>query len=570
MKKLLLFFLLLLIPFTVKAVTGYDNGFSWDFEDGVLTIHPNYQVLLSTNSGANFRAYANEIKKIVIDGPLDAINYQNFRDLPELEEVVLPEKMAGQIDDYAFYNCPKLKHIDIPVGLARIGKNAFGNTGITEVEVSIFTSWIEDDAFPPGTVIKRPAEYDDIIDAGTAGNINSLNAGNSSLTSNEGYAYNNTCYNKFYYLSYYQDTAYWKLYKDGTLVVWGTNLKQGYSNSRAPWGCYKKQIKRYVYNEDKTGTLTKQNQLNHDEKLENAVYAIYSTKPVEEIMSNRLKNIYGNQFADCREDCKHSSYDVEEVYLNRGVEYVGDAFSVYDSPLKDRDIYVSKYVKTIASQDFFRSYGNDVKSTTLHIEVSPEDYISHGYSYGVTGQMSQTVFGLYNFDSILDSNGQFITYPNFSSYLNSSNYRGIIVNDIDDYYVSIDDSLAPKEIEVDGKTLYLYETYRTNAEGQAKVSIAEPQVFEEYDYYIKEIQPPEGFELDPEIYKIDMSNKVLDIVVSDYRIGERVLAKEEETEIDEITQDNPLTADFIMILVTLFILSFVLIIYNYKKGRKLI
>ena len=569
MKKLLLFILLLLIPFTAKAISGADDGFTWDYEDGTLIVHPSSKALLYRED-FNYKRYASEIKKIVIDGQLDVINYKNFQNLPELEEVVLPEKMAGQIDDYAFYNCPKLKHIDIPVGLARIGKNAFGNTGITEVEVSIFTSWIEDDAFPPGTVIKRPAEYDDIIDAGTAGNINSLNAGSSSLTSNEGYAYNNTCYNKFNYLSYYQDTAYWKLYKDGTLVVWGNKLKYGYSNSRAPWGCYKKQIKKYVYNPEKTGTITKQNQLDHSEKLENAVYAIYTTKPVEEIMANRLKTVDGHQIVDCREDCRLASFDLEEVYINRGVEYVGNSFYVTTQPIKDRDIYVNKYVKNIASVDFFKSdtYG-DLKNTTLHIEVSPDDYINHDYLYGVTGKLSFST-NTYIYDSIINSDGQFITTPDFSNTIGGDKFKGTIVNDIDKYYVSIDDNLAPKEIEVDGKTLYLYETYRTNAEGQAKVSIAEPQVFEEYDYYIKEIQPPEGFELDPEIYKIDMSNKVLDIVVSDYRIGERVLAKEEETEIDEITQDNPLTADFIMILVTLFILSFLLIIYNYKKGRKLI
>ena len=44
--------------------------------------------------------------------------------------------MGGEIADYAFYNCPKLDHIDLPDGgLSRIGKYAFYGTSIKEVKL---------------------------------------------------------------------------------------------------------------------------------------------------------------------------------------------------------------------------------------------------------------------------------------------------------------------------------------------------------------------------------------------------------------------------------------------------
>jgi hypothetical protein len=265
-------------------------------------------------------------------------------------------------------------------------------------------------------------------------------------------------------------------------------------------------------------------------------------------MDNRIKEIKSPQTWDCRSPCFYGMKKLETVIFNRGVETIGDGtFGTYEHGLNNhpRDLYVSKYVKKLNPSFLRVDNTNNSSERTVHFEVSFEDYKNNNYDYTNLADDNGFKLGLY-----VDVN---------------KDHKGIIANDIDDYYVSINDNTAPKEIEVNGVTLYLYETYKTNGEGQAKVSLPnDPNI----DYYVKEIVPPEGFELDPNAYKIDMTQEVLNIIVQN--LSTKDALSQLATNPDESTQDNPLTADFIMILVTLFILSFLLIIYNYKKGRKLI
>ncbi len=546
MKKIL-YILLLLIPCIVLADSGYDGCLKWDYEDGVLTFSQNSGVCKYTQYYDNhsWNHHKNEIKKIIIPQGVDVIDYQSFQNMPNLEEVILPKTMGGQINNYAFANCPKLTHIDLPFGLTKIGAYAFQGTGITEVEVPVTIGWIESGAFPPDTVITRPAEYENLIAAGTAGNLERLGYGNI-YGGNEGRDYEGTCYNKFYYNNYYDDTAFWKLYKDGTLLVYGEGLNRGYSNSRNPWGCYKKKIKRMIFNIDKTGTITKQNQMNPEEKLPNAIYGIYSTKPVEEIMSKRINKIEGNMFLDCRESCDQSSYNIESITINRGVETVKEAFTASQEIMPDKDYYFNKYIKTIEEKYIFLTNSSNPQQNRVHLAVSPEDYINNNYDYK-----------LHSDDDIFDGSSFVSDIPIFAD----PSYEGSIVNDIDEYYVSINDNLAPKQIEVDGQTLYLYDTYRTNGEGKANISIADGQ---DLVYYVKEIQPPEGYELDPNVYQIDMSNQILDIVVSNMPLDSGVLSEENLEQ-----HDNPLTKDNIIAIVALFSFSIILILYNYHKGHEM-
>ena len=96
---------------------------------------------------------------------------------------------------------------------------------------------------------------------------------------------------------------------------------------------------------------------------------------------------------------------------------------------------------------------------------------------------------------------------------------GNIINDIDEYYVSINDNTAPKTIEVEGKTYYLYDTYMTNKEGIAKVSIPNNiYPLDDLEYYVKEVKAPTGYDIDKNAYKIDMSKDTLDIQVSDKQL----------------------------------------------------
>jgi hypothetical protein len=268
---------------------------SWHYKDGVLTLSPSEPtsyIIIKAEDNTHWGPYKNDITKIIIEDGIDAIRNNAFSGYTNLEEVIFPKSMGGYIGDYAFYNCSKLKSIELPIGLTKIGDYAFYGTGITEVELPIFVSWTEEHTFNDNTNITRPEEYDNIIAAGTAGKLRSTDE-----LSREGKPQENTCYIKFYFQHFYDDTAYWKLEKDGTLTVWGTDLVDGYTGSRVPWGCYKDDIKKIVFNDDKTGTIKVDDK--ECNKNKNVKLAVYVSKPIEEIMNNRIKELNGQYTSDC-------------------------------------------------------------------------------------------------------------------------------------------------------------------------------------------------------------------------------------------------------------------------------
>lgn len=482
--KNLLLIMIIIFPISIQANECWD----YDENKNTLTIHQVDYNLYSDSEKWN--KYSNSIKKIIIDDGVDFLYSNMFRDLQNLEEVKLPDSMGAYIDDYAFYNCPKLKEIKLPIGITRVGKYAFYGTGIKKVNIPIYLNWIEENAFNENTEIIKLAEKEHIIDAGTAGPTKEM------LNSfSEGRARDNTCYNKYYYGLYWDDTAYWKLYEDGTLVVTGTEMTVGYLGSRIPWGCYKNKIKRIIYNEDYIGTLTKRNKNNLKEALPNATYAIYVNKPIEEIMNNRLKVITAAQLWDCREDCINGFRNLEEIIVNRGVEEIkAKAFKAESIKGSPSNTYISKYVKKIGDEQLIYTQTNEDSGKTINLEVSYEEYKNNNYDYG----------------ELVDENG-------FKTTIKTSVYhkdkKSFINNKIDDYYVSINNDLAPKTIKVDGKTLYLYETYITKENGSVDVSIPKDDGLE---YYVKEIKAPKGFDIDKVAYRIDTSKDKLNIEVADY------------------------------------------------------
>ena len=218
MKKLLFLTLLLctiVLPFNVAAVesNGTINNVNWNYQDGVLTLTTENDSLGYVIPSAEYTQgiwynYKDEIKKIVVGDGIDIISRYAFQNYSNLEEVELPKSRGGYIGDYAFYNCNKLKNIVLPIGMSRIGDYAFYGTGITEIELPIYIDWTYDHTFNENTTITRPAEYDEIIAAGTSGKAKQMPEPMGNGNPN-----NNTCYNKFYYSEFYDDTSYWKLYK---------------------------------------------------------------------------------------------------------------------------------------------------------------------------------------------------------------------------------------------------------------------------------------------------------------------------------------------------------------------
>ena len=543
MKKYILGFIILVIimPIIVSASesgTFYDNNstdndnVSWLFEDGTLTISTidDQRIYAISSLGSRTTGWyylKNDIKKIIISDGIDIINPHAFEDYSNLEEVVFPKSMGGEISSYAFNNCSKLKKINISEGLMRIGDYAFYGTSITEVELPITLDWTYDHSFPEGTVITRPAEYDEIIAAGTAGKFKAR----SREVSGEGKASNNTCYNKTYYATYYDDTAYWKLMKDGTLILYGTEVIEGYSGSRVPWGCYKNQVKKIIVNDDITGNLSiKSGSCKNNRYVKIAVYA---SKPVSELMNRRIKIVKGSP-ADCREDCITGYRNLETIVFNRGLETIGRNALLLNQGHAN-DVYISKYVKTIDEPSVFVGSPSSNQSNTennVHINISYEDYNNNGYSYIDTGLTE----GFFKDDGSLNE----IT--------GASDRFGKLISDVDDTYVSINDTSAPDTIDVDGKTYYKYETYKTNNDGVAKVSLPNDDV----DYYAKVIDNDNNCFNLKTAYRIVPTDKSINSVI------------EADNNLPSIL-NNPKTGDKLLILLLIIVISLGLGTFIYNK-----
>ena len=241
------------------------------------------------------------------------------------------------------------------------------------------------------------------------------------------------------------------------------------------------------------------------------MYGIYVNKPVEDIMNNRIKTIISNLYCDCREDCVWGMRNLDTLVLNRGIDNLDHQLESFDTPGHPKDVYISKYLKNISTSSIMHIGQNEPKEKNIHFEVSFEDYINNNYDYNM--------FSSFYDESPIEiiNENKFINYINKTVY--RTNFYGNIINNVDEYYVSINDNTAPKTIEVEGKTYYLYDTYMTNKEGIAKVSIPNNiYPLDDLEYYVKEVKAPTGYDIDKNAYKIDMSKDTLDIQVSDKQL----------------------------------------------------
>ena len=521
---IIILFLMLIMPVKVSAVTaqGNDSGVNWVYNDGVLTLEGG--TFIKYSSTHTWDAYKNSITKVVINDGIDSVGAHAFENYPNLEEVVFPKNMCAEIAEYAFYNCSKINNIELPDLLSRIGEYAFYGTGITSVDIPIFTGWVEEHAFNDNTTMNKLIDQTNLVDAGTAGFGGMLGAQRQ-----EGSPNNNTCYNHFYYTSYYGSDVLWKLDKEGVLTVWG-NGRINTGGSRVPWGCYGSSIKKIILNDEKTGKITKINKTNQNQKLKGTVLAVYSSKPVDEIMENKFKTLEGTLMYDCRvPGCNNGFPNLEEIVVNRGTETIKSGFVNLYFPSKPADIYISKYVKNI-EQEFYQDnkLARDGNKQNVHLEVSYDDYVNNNYDY---------------YD-MTDDNG----------FVNTIDEKGLtFINNIDDSYVSLNDDYAEREITVDGKTLYLYDVYITNKDGEANISISN----DDNEYYVKEIAAPEGFKLDKSLKKLDMSKD--DISINLY--NEPISSDNDDGIISPKTSRN-------IVIILLIVSSMIIITVILKKKKK--
>ena len=123
------------IPAPAVIAEGWSGYTTWILtEDGVLTVSPTEEKYNGETNMKNYwkvngvlslpwSAHVDVITKIVIEEGVNDIGQMAFYELPNLEEVVLPDSSI-EIREYAFKNCAKLTTINLEV-VEVIGEGAF-------------------------------------------------------------------------------------------------------------------------------------------------------------------------------------------------------------------------------------------------------------------------------------------------------------------------------------------------------------------------------------------------------------------------------------------------------------
>ena len=77
-----------------------------------LKLHAKYYHKVDGVLTLPWSAYADQITKVVVEEGVDAVGQMAFYELPNLQEVVLPESLV-EIRNYAFKNCAKLTTVNL-------------------------------------------------------------------------------------------------------------------------------------------------------------------------------------------------------------------------------------------------------------------------------------------------------------------------------------------------------------------------------------------------------------------------------------------------------------------------
>ncbi len=116
------------------------------YEDGTLVIE---QAERETGFQWDWSEHKNNVVTVKILQGVETVEYQEFKDLPSLQEVVLADSVTS-IGREAFDNCHMLESVRLPEGLLTIGREAFDNCrmlesvrlpeGLLTIDVSAFES----------------------------------------------------------------------------------------------------------------------------------------------------------------------------------------------------------------------------------------------------------------------------------------------------------------------------------------------------------------------------------------------------------------------------------------------
>ena len=93
----------------------------------------NYKSKTDTETGAKYadtpyKEYANDITKVIIEKEVTHLGKQTCFKMVNLDVVIFEEgSCLTDIEDSGFYGCEKLKKIEIPKNVARLGDSTFGS-----------------------------------------------------------------------------------------------------------------------------------------------------------------------------------------------------------------------------------------------------------------------------------------------------------------------------------------------------------------------------------------------------------------------------------------------------------
>ena len=141
---LIVLLLLLSIPVSAADTTGtLESGQAWNFDatTGTLTVSgtgdlPDYPYSSSLDRQAPWKAWADNIKTVVLSEGITDTGDCTFHSLKNLTKVQLPSTLKT-IGNNAFSGAKKLKEVTIPTGVTAIGQSAFKDcTALADVTLS--------------------------------------------------------------------------------------------------------------------------------------------------------------------------------------------------------------------------------------------------------------------------------------------------------------------------------------------------------------------------------------------------------------------------------------------------
>ncbi len=125
----------------LRASGTTENGLSWSWDNGVLTISGSGPMDNYSVSRIPWKAYQDNITSVTIERGVTSISLYAFSNCINLKKTIIPDSVTS-IGFRAFYNCISLQDITIPESVTSIGSGAFSGC-ISLISIAIPNSVAE-------------------------------------------------------------------------------------------------------------------------------------------------------------------------------------------------------------------------------------------------------------------------------------------------------------------------------------------------------------------------------------------------------------------------------------------